>query len=63
MTPTFEVWMREINRFMERVVGVSSDDLPDWSYWDAWSDGATPKDAARDALAAAGWNDEDEEEA
>ena len=40
-------------RARARKVGLTSRDLPDWMYIDAFEDGASPASAARQALQAA----------
>lgn len=41
----FETWMKQVNKIVESKVIVSTDDLPDWHWADAFMDGATPKEA------------------
>ena len=45
---TFENWMKEVNKIVESKVIVSTDDLPDWHWMDAFEDGSTPKEAVAD---------------
>jgi hypothetical protein len=47
---TFELWMREVDKALERIVGLSSADLPDVCYRDLYDDGAGPREAARIAV-------------
>lgn len=51
---TFEAFMMAVDRAIAAKVGLTSRDLADWMYWDAWEDGMMPKQAAREALAAEG---------
>jgi Family of unknown function (DUF5419) len=58
---TFEVWMTVVNeRIASVLLGLDSDDIPDWGYWDAWNDGVNPNEAACEALKEAGMTDADE---
>jgi hypothetical protein len=50
---TFDAWMRAVDEALIRKVGVSSNDLPDWTYRDAYEDGLTADEAAGAALDAA----------
>lgn len=51
----FAQWMRLVDKHLERMVGFTSADLPDWGYRDAHDDDLLPIDAAKDALIEAGW--------
>jgi hypothetical protein len=53
----FAVWLHALNRAVQRRVLVSFDDLEDWDYWSAYDAGMSPKDAAIEMLADAGWAD------
>ncbi len=46
----FETWMKAVNRWLRQHASVDADDLVDYSYYDAWEDGATPAEAAVEAL-------------
>jgi Family of unknown function (DUF5419) len=50
---TFEQWKLAVNQAIERKVGMSSDDLPDWGYADAYEDGLSPASAASSAIRSA----------
>lgn len=52
----FAVWLHTLNRAVQRRVMVSFDDLEDWDYWSAYEGGMSPKDAALEMLADAGWD-------
>jgi hypothetical protein len=52
---TFEDWKREVDREVERRIGLSSDDLPDYCYRDAYDAGDAPEDVAIEVLAEAGF--------
>ena len=50
-TMTFETWMAAVDKIIsDRFMGLTSDDLPDYNYSDMHSDGATPKEAAEEAI-------------
>jgi hypothetical protein len=42
----FMLWMREVDRVLQYVYGVSADDLPDMAYRDYYEDGMTPAEAS-----------------
>jgi Family of unknown function (DUF5419) len=48
--PSFEQWMAEVDEVLVKKVGVSSADLPDWTYRDAFDQGSTPEEAADEAI-------------
>lgn len=50
---TFDEWMKQVDSEIEKHFGLSSDDLPDWTYADAFEDGMKPEDAAQEAMSAA----------
>ena len=56
---TFEQWKRIVDAYLTRLCGMTSDDIDDWNYYDAWEECMTPKEAAKQALKAAmtavGW--------
>jgi Family of unknown function (DUF5419) len=54
MKETFEVWMKEVDRILDTACGLTSQDIPDWMYYDAYEDGVKPTVAAKRALKAAG---------
>lgn len=51
----FAVWMHTLNRWVQRRVGLSYDDLEDWNYRDAYDADLTPYEAAVDMLVDNGW--------
>ena len=50
---TFEQWKRIVDAYLTRLCGMTSDDIDDWNYYDAWEECMTPKEAAKQALKAA----------
>jgi hypothetical protein len=52
---TFDQWLARANKEIERLVGLSLDDLPDRMTWDAWDAGENPAEFAREALADEGY--------
>jgi hypothetical protein len=46
----FDTWMRQVDECIGRRCGLSSSDLPDWTYRDAFDDGLSPEEAAAEAL-------------
>jgi hypothetical protein len=50
---SFEEWKRRIDAYIYSECGMSSDDLPDWDYRDAYDDNIRPSVAARCAMNAA----------
>lgn len=57
----FAVWLEVLDRAVQRRVHVRYDDLEDWGYRDAYDSGMSPKEAAVEMLAAAGWDFENVE--
>lgn len=51
--PGFDAWKAKVDALIQRKTGLSADDLPDFCYVDAFDDGATPAQTARDAIRAA----------
>lgn len=52
--PKFTAWMAKVDAAIARkCAGLTSSDLPDFMYCDAFEDGATPAQAAKAAIAAA----------
>lgn len=49
----FRLWMAQVDVLILRKTGVTSNDLPDFCYRDAFDDGATPNKAAQRAIKAA----------
>lgn len=50
MKSSFEAWMAKVNAYVEKLAGLSADDLPDCCYRDWYDDGVSPANAARRAL-------------
>lgn len=50
---TYEQWSKEVDQEIQRQVGLSADDLPDWPQRDWYEDGKSPKQAAKSAIARA----------
>ena len=48
---TFEQWMAGVDKQVQRRIGVSVYDLPDWNYRDAYDAGAGVVDTAKDVIA------------
>lgn len=46
----FDTFMELVDGNLNRMVGLTSDDLPDHLYWDAWNDDQTPQECAFDVL-------------
>jgi hypothetical protein len=49
----FTMWMAKVDALMVKYCTMSSMDLPDWNYRDAYDDGMSPSRAARSAISAA----------
>jgi hypothetical protein len=49
-TQTFEAWMQDVDNAVERLTGMSTNDLPDVCYRDMFEDGVKPVSAARKAI-------------
>jgi hypothetical protein len=56
---TYEDWMIRVNRYLESVCGLTSDDLPDGNSWDSWNSGASPKEYGDQLLEESGFPGED----
>ena len=39
-------WLCQLDAIVEKEIGMSIDDLPDWQFADAFEDGMDPEDAA-----------------
>lgn len=50
---TFEEWLSAVNTLILRATGLDRDDLPDWRYADAYTEGVSPASAARQVVRAA----------
>ncbi len=46
MKLTFDQWKQEVDAWISRIMGLTSDDLPDWDYWKAWDSGMSARAAA-----------------
>lgn len=51
----FKKWKDQVDAALEKLCGLSSDDLPDYCYRDEFEDDAEPEEAARNALREAGF--------
>lgn len=58
---TFQEWKRDVNRELARTSGLTADDLPDFDYYNAWADGESAADAAREVLEEADFPFDDDE--
>ena len=47
---TFQQWYAKVSQLIWKIAGCSPEDLVDYCYQDAFSDGATPLQAARAAI-------------
>lgn len=47
---SFDQWRAAVDKVVQRLTGFGCDDLPDWHYAEAFSDGVEPCEAARDML-------------
>ena len=47
---TFEAWMSKVNGWVEMLTGVTTSDLADWGYRDAYESEVSPKEAALAAI-------------
>lgn len=47
---TFDIWMRDVNAIITSNIGLSTDDLSDRMYRDAYDDGADPDEYAGEIL-------------
>lgn len=45
---TFENWEKAVDNWLFSLYGAGVDMLPDWNSYDAWKDGMTPKEAAKE---------------
>lgn len=52
---SFEIWMKKVNQALERLAGVSADDIGDIDYHSRYEDGLRPEAAAHEALVESGW--------
>jgi hypothetical protein len=50
----FGSWMVKVNAFVEKLIGLSVDDLPDANFADWYEDGVKPLAAAKRAIKLAG---------
>ncbi|MGH7539338.1 MAG: DUF5419 family protein [Gemmatimonadales bacterium] len=57
MKATFAQWMKAVDATVERIVGLSANDLADAPYRDWFDDDMDPTTAARRAVRAAGGGD------
>lgn len=47
---TFDEWMQEVDEHITAICGLTSGDLADQCYWDAWNDGVKPSEQAMSTL-------------
>lgn len=52
---TFEAWLKEVDRYLLRICGLTAECLADWPSRDNWTDGLAPAEAA--AVCLLEWND------
>jgi hypothetical protein len=50
---TFEQWKDEVDAHLLNMIGVNSDDIPDYDYYTDYTDGIAPARTARRAYKAA----------
>jgi hypothetical protein len=55
MKKSFEQWMKDVDSAMDRICGLSSNDISDFCYRDAYDDGRKASSVAREALQADGF--------
>ena len=58
---TYELWMKEVDRILEKRTGLDQMMLPDWLSRDAYESGMTPQEGADECLLSAGWEPDDDE--
>jgi len=51
----FNTWKTLVDRKLDAQCGMTSDDIPDYSYWDNWKAGVSAQDTAAEALDNAGF--------
>ena len=56
MNKNFETWMIEVDRRLVVACSMGVDDLPDYSYRDAFDAGMSANEVAEEALDNAGWS-------
>jgi hypothetical protein len=54
---TFDQWMKDVDKYLLRKVGLTHSDLPDFPSYDMWSDGISAEEAAQDLLEEEGFTD------
>lgn len=52
---SFKKWMQQVDRYIAWLVGLGADDLADQCWRDWYDDGASPREAATEALANEGY--------
>lgn len=50
MSMTFQTWMATLDSIVGKRTGLSVNDLPDWTFRDAYEDELTPSQAASEFL-------------
>jgi hypothetical protein len=58
----FKNWMIGVNEALYRICGMTSDDMPDYPYYDTFTSGFSPMGAAKDVLIDQGMQLEEPEE-
>ena len=53
----FRVWMTEVDIEIQRICGLSHDDLADTNYRDMFDGDTSPKESAHEVLQENGWGD------
>ena len=41
----FDDWMEKVDSLFEQEIGLNTQDLPDWGYYDSWFAGDSPREA------------------
>jgi len=52
---TFKEWMDKVDQEIKGVTDLTSEDLPDYMFYDAYEDGVDPAETAAKCLDAAGY--------
>ncbi|ALF00962.1 hypothetical protein SEA_SERENITY_95 [Mycobacterium phage Serenity] len=47
---SFQLWMANLDAYMQETFGVGRGDIADWTYRDAYDDGLTFREAAHRAI-------------
>jgi len=46
----YDAWMKEIDHFLAKRIGLTQNDLADWLSYDTWESGASVQDGLRECL-------------